>query len=348
MPPGYVTYRKDRSDGYGGVLVAVKDTLISSEVDIETKSELIAVQIEGEGKLPLIVASLYRQPNRNIEHMNTLCSDIHNLYEKFKSSTIWIAGDANLPDIDWKTDSIQGNNYPKEFSEQFIDLKTTCGFSQVVDFTTREDKTLEVFLTNRPSLINRVTPIPGISDHDTIPYIESSIKAKYQRPVRRKIFLWKKAKMEDLKPGMERFVTHFIEHHTIDTGINTLWSEFESKCAALMNEHIPSKFTSTRYSQPWVNNEIKQLSRRKKRSYKKAKKTGKQKDWRRFNDIKKEAQRLCKETYNSYVSNMKMITPTILNDFGASLRVKEQRVQEWRLYGKKEYFTATVTPKQTF
>jgi hypothetical protein len=53
---------------------------------------------------------------------------------------------------------------PKEFSEQFIDLKTTCGFSQVVDFTTREDKTLEGFLTNRPSLINRVTPIPGISD----------------------------------------------------------------------------------------------------------------------------------------------------------------------------------------
>ena len=44
----------------------------------------------------------------------------------------------------------------------------------------------------------------------------------------------------------------------------------------------------------------------------------------------------------------KMITSTILNDFGASLRAKEQRVQEWRLYGKKEYFAATVTPKQTF
>lgn len=37
MPPGYVTYRNDRSDGYGGVVVAVKDTLISSEADIETK-----------------------------------------------------------------------------------------------------------------------------------------------------------------------------------------------------------------------------------------------------------------------------------------------------------------------
>jgi hypothetical protein len=37
-----------------------------------------------------------------------------------------------------------------------------------------------------------------------------------------------------------------------------------------------------------------------------------------------------------------MITPTILNDFGASLRAKEQRVQEWRLYGKKEYFANNV------
>ena len=101
--------------------------------------------------------------------------------------------------------------------------------------------------------------------------------------------------MEDLNQEWKD-LSHTIEHHTIDTGIHTPWSEFESKCAALVNEHIPSKFTSTRYSQPWMNNEIKQLARRKKRSYKKAKKTGKQNDGGRFNDIKKEAQRLCKET----------------------------------------------------
>jgi hypothetical protein len=72
------------------------------------------------------------------------------------------------PDIDWKTDSIQGNNYPKEFSVQFIDLKTTRGFSQVVDFTTREDKTLEVFLTNRPDVMcsfMRVAHLLSNSDH---------------------------------------------------------------------------------------------------------------------------------------------------------------------------------------
>ena len=71
MPPGYVTYRNDRSDVYGRVVVAVKNILISSEADIETKSELIAVQIEGEGKLFLIVATIYRSPNRNIDYMHT-------------------------------------------------------------------------------------------------------------------------------------------------------------------------------------------------------------------------------------------------------------------------------------
>jgi hypothetical protein len=40
-----------------------------------------------------------------------------------------------------------------------------------------------------------------------------------------------------------------------------------------------------------------------------------------------------------------MITPTILNDFGVSLRAKEQRVQEWRLYGKKEYFAENSNAK---
>jgi hypothetical protein len=41
IPPGYEGYRKDRHDGYGGVLVAVKSCYISSTVNIH--SELVAV-----------------------------------------------------------------------------------------------------------------------------------------------------------------------------------------------------------------------------------------------------------------------------------------------------------------
>jgi hypothetical protein len=87
----------------GGVLLFGEEVTIGSPISSQVNEDVLsvseskrfddslmlkAVQIEGEGKLSLIVASLYRQPNRNIEHMHTLCRDIHNPYEKFKSSTI--------------------------------------------------------------------------------------------------------------------------------------------------------------------------------------------------------------------------------------------------------------------
>jgi len=40
-------------------------------------------------------------------------------------------------------------------------------------------------------------------------------------------------------------------------------------------EHIPSQMTSQRFSQAWIDKEIKQMSRKKKRFYQKAKKSGK-------------------------------------------------------------------------
>ena len=51
--------------------------------------------------------------------MLNLCDDIGKIIEKYKSSTIWIGGDANLPDIDWKNDTVSANQCPKEISEHF-------------------------------------------------------------------------------------------------------------------------------------------------------------------------------------------------------------------------------------
>jgi len=86
--------------------------------------------------------------------------------------------------------------------------------------------------------------------------------------------------------------------------INTLWDKFSQKCILLINAYVPSKLSSQRYNQVWVNSEIKNLSRRKHRAYKKAKHTGKKSDWDNFHQIQKETQRTCKDTYNNYVSNM--------------------------------------------
>ena len=45
MPTNYKLYRRDRDDGYGGVLIGVSTTLTSEPVDIDTLCEVCAVSI---------------------------------------------------------------------------------------------------------------------------------------------------------------------------------------------------------------------------------------------------------------------------------------------------------------
>jgi hypothetical protein len=54
MPPGYNTYRKDRSDGYGCILKAVKSTYSRSQIDKNLQSEMVAVHITGESSRILL------------------------------------------------------------------------------------------------------------------------------------------------------------------------------------------------------------------------------------------------------------------------------------------------------
>ena len=50
FPSQYQVYRNDRNDGYGGVLIAVKDSVISDQVDFAPSSEkLIRVTSSNEG-----------------------------------------------------------------------------------------------------------------------------------------------------------------------------------------------------------------------------------------------------------------------------------------------------------
>jgi hypothetical protein len=65
--------------------------------------------------------------------------------------------------------------------------------------------------------------------------------------------LWNKTDLDGLKKEVTSFSDTSQTAHTNTTNINSLW-----------NRYIPTKLTSTRYSQPWINREIKQLTRRKK------------------------------------------------------------------------------------
>jgi hypothetical protein len=46
IPPSYTLYRNDRADGYGGILLAVKSDITSSEYRKSKNIEFIAAKIQ--------------------------------------------------------------------------------------------------------------------------------------------------------------------------------------------------------------------------------------------------------------------------------------------------------------
>ena len=76
-------------------------------------------------------------------------------------------------------------------------------------FPTRERNTLDVFITNRPSLIQKCKPVPGVSDHDIV-FVESNILATRSKPPQRKIFLWKHANYVGMKESVGLASASFV------------------------------------------------------------------------------------------------------------------------------------------
>ena len=78
----------------------------------------------------------------------------------------------------------------------------------MVDFPTRKDSILDIFVTNRPSLVNKCTPIPGLSDHDFV-LIGANIVPSRQKSARRLIYLWNKANLIEMEQDIAAFSRSF-------------------------------------------------------------------------------------------------------------------------------------------
>ena len=151
MPSVYDPTRgKDRTDGYVGVMIAIKTGtgLTAEQLMIPAPCEMVAVKFQ-TSNTPLIVVGIYRRTNNNIDYSTFMCDAISSIARKFKNSPLFIAGDINLPDIQWKTTTVSKHQYTKQINEHFLDTFSMLGLSQMVIFPTRIDNSLDVFLTNR-------------------------------------------------------------------------------------------------------------------------------------------------------------------------------------------------------
>jgi hypothetical protein len=186
--------------------------------------------------------------------------------------------------------TIAGHHNPVSLNNTFLELVQDNHLEQVVIFPTRHENMLDLFLANRPSLVNRCEPLPWLGDHGIV-YIGADISAKLNKPVKMKIYIWKKANKDKLEYQASEMVKQFKGKLSLDRAINEIWDFFKSSILTILQESVPAKMSSSRISQPWINCTVKQMTRQKKRSFDKARRTKKKSDIARYRKLKNATQK---------------------------------------------------------
>ena len=197
------------------MFVCCKDTIPCKEVHIYNECEAVVCQISLKNIKNLIVCSFYRPPGHDVQYAINHCNLFRDICTAYSSSLIWPADDLNLPGIDWKYCNLLPCNLPSSICNIFIDFMLEYGFTQLVDFPTREHNILDIFLTNRPSYEYVCKPLAGISNHEIV-YVTSAMDIELQKPISHRIYLWHKANFEHIKSLVNSLVDEFLTKHDDD------------------------------------------------------------------------------------------------------------------------------------
>ena len=186
------------------------------------------------------------------------------------NSMIWILGDFNMPDIDWSNENVKNSCKLKTFYDNFLENLTNFNLEQMVKIPTREENTLDLFLTNQPGRVHTTKTLPslGSSDHDIVFH---EISVPIGRPIqpKRKIKLHGKANWQNFKDDITSFNESFQSESESDP--NKLWITFKTELDRLSDMHIPTKITRTRSDLPWITSSIRKKIHKRDKLYHKVK-----------------------------------------------------------------------------
>lgn len=101
-----------------------------------------------------------------------------------------------------------------------------CNFQRMVTFPTRRDNVLELFLTIRPTLINKCTLLPVLGDHDIVDVY--SVVTGVSR--------WKVGKSQTFG-NKQQECRQFQHKFTEQSSVNEMWNCFQISLLYMMYTH---------------------------------------------------------------------------------------------------------------
>ena len=225
----------------------------------------------------------------SIDTLQRALDEINDLTKNNHKSTIVVAGDFNARDIDWDNLTPTQECRKKGLCDKLISILGEGQLHQMQRENTRGDAILDLFCTNKPSLVKSICTIPGLSDHDGIVLADILVKAQINKKPQRRVFVWSKANWDAIKSETIAFSEEFMTSYR-DRSVEENWDTLVNHLKSSQEKHIPSKLSSTRYNVPWLTGTIRRMCRKKRRLYRRAKKSGKQEHFTAFKAIQNETE----------------------------------------------------------
>ncbi len=313
---GYKPYRDDRTLNSGGVMIAIKECYDHRELSLEdlntddkntedTPGVLKWIEVSLKNRVKMYVAVFYRQPDGNLAQLKMLERSLNSIRQKMKNnsnSIIMIGGDFNCGFIDWENNTILPRPDHRAPHEKLLEIAADNDLTQHQIEPTRMGRTLDLFFTNKPRIVQSMHTLPGISDHD-IPVADCDIKPSYSKKQPRKIYKYKKANWDQMRKDALDFHDEYLKECD-ERSVNANWKDFTKFVFKMMDLNIPCTTTNIRKNLPWLNTSLKRMIRKKQRLYNKAKRTHKKKDWNKYNSHKKETLKALRRARWNYINNM--------------------------------------------
>ena len=167
----------------------------------------------------------------------------------------------------------------------FLELLDDFNLNQLVTEPTRGNHVLDLLIASQPSIISDISIIPGMSDHEAI---TSKLVIGNKRPitVKRKIYLYHKANLDEIKVRIQSFHDVFLSNDPFERPVEENWILFKQCILDTIDELIPAKCIKNHQNLPWVNKDIRHKIKKRKKLYDHAKLTGNHSSWAQYKQIK--------------------------------------------------------------
>lgn len=265
--PGYKVYRRDRIKGKGGgVLIYVKDTMQSEQINIPASNlECVGVKITLSPQMSFTVFAVYRPPAAT----NDFFDYISDVLKQYAGSEVILMGDFNLNWLD------------KSRRKKLNDIIKMFQMTQMISKPTRITKSsqtlLDLIFTNKPDRITKTyNLITGLSDHNLTLAARKLTKSRYRNQNTTKnnpniSFIPKKDLALIGKEIKETRWTDISDNKSCEQASSDLMMAF--KAIVLKYTKTRSKKQNTKHNLPWFDSHLWDIMKKRDTALKKFLKT---------------------------------------------------------------------------